>query len=72
LALSRGLMEALGGTITPEETPGGGLTMVLGLPVAAPLAPDGTAPDGRAQDGTAPDGTAPDGESVDVRQGATE
>ena len=45
LALSRGLMEALGGTITPEETPGGGLTMVLGLPVAAPLAPDGTAPD---------------------------
>jgi two-component system sensor histidine kinase KdpD len=62
LALSRGLMEALGGTITPEETPGGGLTMVLGLPVAAPLAPDGTAPDG----------TAPDGESVDVRQGATE
>jgi two-component system sensor histidine kinase KdpD len=60
-------MEALGGTITPEETPGGGLTMVLGLPVAAPLAPDGAAPDGAA-----PDGAAPDEESVDVRQGATE
>ena len=34
LALSRGLAESMGGTITPEETPGGGLTMVLRLPVA--------------------------------------
>ncbi|NAS22216.1 DUF4118 domain-containing protein [Herbidospora sp. NEAU-GS84] len=32
LALSRGLTEAMGGTLTPEETPGGGLTMVLRLP----------------------------------------
>ena len=31
LALSRGLTEAMGGTLTPEETPGGGLTMVLAL-----------------------------------------
>ena len=30
LALSLGLMQALGHTLTPEETPGGGLTMVLG------------------------------------------
>ena len=29
LALSRGLTEAMGGTLTPEETPGGGLTMVV-------------------------------------------
>ncbi|MEU8786261.1 ATP-binding protein [Streptomyces sp. NPDC048637] len=36
LALSRGLTEAMGGTLTPEETPGGGLTMVISLP-AAPL-----------------------------------
>ncbi|WP_225446789.1 ATP-binding protein [Streptacidiphilus sp. PB12-B1b] len=36
LALSRGLAEAMGGTLTPEDTPGGGLTMVLSLP-AAPL-----------------------------------
>jgi two-component system sensor histidine kinase KdpD len=36
LALSRGLTEAMGGTLEPEETPGGGLTMVLSLP-AAPL-----------------------------------
>jgi len=35
LALSRGLTEAMGGTLTPEETPGGGLTMILALPVAA-------------------------------------
>lgn len=31
LALSRGLAEAMGGTLTPEHTPGGGLTMVLSL-----------------------------------------
>jgi len=35
LSLSRGLTEAMGGTLTPEETPGGGLTMVMALPVAA-------------------------------------
>ncbi|ACZ83463.1 sensor histidine kinase [Streptosporangium roseum] len=35
LALSRGLAEAMGGTLTPEETPGGGLTMILTLPVSS-------------------------------------
>ncbi|QIG43674.1 sensor histidine kinase KdpD [Nocardioides anomalus] len=35
LAVARGLTEALGGTLTPEETPGGGLTMVLSLPRAS-------------------------------------
>jgi len=35
LALSRGLTEAMGGTLTPEKSPGGGLTMVVSL-VAAP------------------------------------
>ena len=39
LALSRGLTEAMGGTLEPEETPGGGLTMTLSLP-AVP-APEG-------------------------------
>ncbi|MEV7014027.1 sensor histidine kinase KdpD [Streptosporangium sp. NPDC051022] len=34
LALSRGLAEAMGGKLAPEETPGGGLTMILTLPVA--------------------------------------
>jgi two-component system sensor histidine kinase KdpD len=34
LALSRGLAEAMGGTLTPDTTPGGGLTMILALPSA--------------------------------------
>ena len=32
LALARGLTEAMGGTLEPEETPGGGLTMLVSLP----------------------------------------
>ncbi len=37
LALSRGLTEAMGGNLEPDETPGGGLTMTLSLPaVPAP------------------------------------
>jgi two-component system, OmpR family, sensor histidine kinase KdpD len=32
LAVARGLTEAVGGTLEPEDTPGGGLTMVLSLP----------------------------------------
>lgn len=35
LALSRGFSEGMGGTLTPEDTPGGGLTMVIELPVAS-------------------------------------
>lgn len=34
LALARGLTEAMDGTLTPEDTPGGGLTMVVSLPFA--------------------------------------
>jgi two-component system sensor histidine kinase KdpD len=34
LALARGLTESMGGTLVAEETPGGGLTMVLTLPAA--------------------------------------
>jgi two-component system sensor histidine kinase KdpD len=34
LALSRGLAEAMGGTLAPESTPDGGLTITLSLPVA--------------------------------------
>lgn len=34
LALSRGLAEAMGGSLTPDNTPGGGLTMTLRLPQA--------------------------------------
>ena len=36
LALSQGFTEGMGGTLSPEDTPGGGLTMVIALPLALP------------------------------------
>ncbi|TQS41307.1 ATP-binding protein [Cryptosporangium phraense] len=36
LAVARGFVEAMGGTLEPEDTPGGGLTMVVSLPVGKP------------------------------------
>ena len=36
LAVARGLTEAMAGTLTAEDTPGGGLTMVLSIPRATP------------------------------------
>lgn len=39
LALSRGFTEGMGGTLTPEDTPGGGLTMVISLPLTADTDP---------------------------------
>ncbi|MDN3355043.1 DUF4118 domain-containing protein [Actinomadura sp. DC4] len=36
LALSRGLVEAMGGALDPEDTPGGGLTMLVTLPAYIP------------------------------------
>ena len=43
LAVARGFTEAMGGTLTAEDTPGGGLTMVFSLPHT------GSAPDTRPQ-----------------------
>lgn len=47
LAVARGLTSVMGGTLVPEDTPGGGLTMVVELPLsplltppAAPAAPE--------------------------------
>jgi two-component system sensor histidine kinase KdpD len=40
LALSRGLTEAMGGTLTAEDTPGGGLTMTVSVPTVAQSAYD--------------------------------
>ncbi|SMQ75367.1 ATP-binding protein [Agreia sp. VKM Ac-1783] len=40
LALSKGFVEGMGGTIEAEDTPGGGLTMVVSLP----MAPDSAKP----------------------------
>jgi two-component system sensor histidine kinase KdpD len=34
LALSKGFVEGMGGTLDVEDTPGGGLTMVVSLPAA--------------------------------------
>ena len=48
LALSRGLTEAMGGTLEPDDTPGGGLTMTLSLP-AVP-GPDGPVPGSQERD----------------------
>ncbi len=41
LALARGLTETMHGTVQPEDTPGGGLTMVVSIPSSAsePLVP---------------------------------
>ncbi|MFG2128685.1 DUF4118 domain-containing protein [Streptomyces sp. NPDC048751] len=44
LAVARGFAEAIGGTLRAEDTPGGGLTMVLSLPMAASHPPP-TEPD---------------------------
>ncbi|MFE7173069.1 sensor histidine kinase, partial [Streptomyces sp. NPDC057616] len=40
LAVARGFTEAMGGTLDAEDTPGGGLTMVLTLRAAASPAPE--------------------------------
>ncbi|KOV91773.1 sensor histidine kinase [Streptomyces sp. NRRL B-3648] len=40
LAVARGFTEAVGGTLHAEDTPGGGLTMVLALPTAAGPRPE--------------------------------
>jgi two-component system, OmpR family, sensor histidine kinase KdpD len=34
LAVAKGFTEAMGGTLTAEQTPGGGLTMVIRLPLS--------------------------------------
>jgi two-component system sensor histidine kinase KdpD len=59
LALSRGLTEAMGGTLDPEETPGGGLTMAVSLPaVPGPTRPYGAEPGRRERDGIGSAATA--------------
>ncbi|UWF77658.1 DUF4118 domain-containing protein [Microbacterium sp. EF45047] len=46
LALSKGFTEGMGGTLAPESTPGGGLTMAISLPLApASARPDTTGED---------------------------
>ncbi len=47
LALSKGFVEAMQGTLEPEDTPGGGLTMVVSLQAAARPAPATRAEEGK-------------------------
>ncbi|HEY2522759.1 MAG TPA: sensor histidine kinase KdpD [Streptosporangiaceae bacterium] len=49
LALSRGFTEAMGGTLTAEETPGGGLTMAITLPAVAAAPGPGEAEPGHRE-----------------------
>ena len=51
LAVAKGFTEAMGGTLTAEQTPGGGLTMVIRLPLSAGTAfnPEATQAPLRAQ-----------------------
>jgi K+-sensing histidine kinase KdpD len=52
LAVARGFVEAMGGTLTPEDTPGGGLTMAIALPaVPRPAARGEDAAAGRRAEG---------------------
>lgn len=52
LALSRGLTEAMGGTLHPEDMPGGGLTMVVSLAAPIEEAPNAVQPGLRERSGT--------------------
>jgi two-component system sensor histidine kinase KdpD len=49
LALARGLTEAMGGELRPEDTPGGGLTMVVAVPARTRAGADATAGTGAAR-----------------------
>ncbi|QXJ20293.1 sensor histidine kinase KdpD [Actinomadura graeca] len=61
LALARGLTEAMGGELVPEDTPGGGLTMIVALPVHHRASP---APDPNGPGMAGPDAGGPDGEGA--------
>jgi two-component system sensor histidine kinase KdpD len=39
LTVAKGFTEAMGGTLTAEDTPGGGLTVVVSLPAVTATAP---------------------------------
>ena len=72
LALSRGFIEAMGGTLTAEDTPGGGLTMAVSLPTApqAPGPGPGEAEPGRRERDAGPPAAGQDGSAVPAGQDA--
>jgi two-component system sensor histidine kinase KdpD len=52
LALARGLIEAMGGTLEAEDTPGGGLTMVTALTAVSEQESPDLVPGSRERNGT--------------------
>ena len=58
LALSRGLTEAMGGTLEPEQTPAGGLTMAISLPAVPGPGQYAGEPGRRERDGIGTGATA--------------
>nr|WP_239063102.1 DUF4118 domain-containing protein [Streptomyces sp. SID13031] len=58
LALARGLAEAMHGSLQPEDTPGGGLTMVVSLPAATLTPGDAPVPGSRERSASGPEGQA--------------
>ncbi|MGH3391197.1 MAG: sensor histidine kinase, partial [Actinomadura sp.] len=82
LALARGLAEAMGGSLAPDETPGGGLTMILSLPAAyaavpepvpgGPALPDAGGPAGSDEPPATPDGPAVQADARTAASTATE
>jgi two-component system sensor histidine kinase KdpD len=55
LALARGMTEAMDGTLQPEDTPGGGLTMVVSMPAATMRAGDEPVPGSRERSEQGPE-----------------
>jgi two-component system sensor histidine kinase KdpD len=73
LAVARGFVEAVGGTLSADDTPGGGLTMVIALPTAELAAPAGDRPVEGSQRIDPTDGVEKppqDGRAVSVRGAA--
>ncbi|MEY9844881.1 two-component system sensor histidine kinase KdpD [Streptacidiphilus sp. BW17] len=67
LAVARGFVEATGGTLTAEDTPGGGLTMVFTLPCAQVAHESSEASDGAT--GTDPEVSSEAGSETDLETG---
>ncbi|MGA7418794.1 MAG: ATP-binding protein [Acidimicrobiales bacterium] len=65
LAVARGFVEAVGGDLDVDDTPGGGCTMVVRLP-AAPQPDRG--PEAELDAEANPDATVPEGEAVPERR----
>jgi two-component system sensor histidine kinase KdpD len=67
LALSKGFVEGMGGTLSAEDTPGGGLTMVISLPTVGPGAGrvNGERVNGERADGGRVNGERADGGRAD-------